>query len=144
MTLVELARKFRGVREAGPNTGLRVEAIQHWSGGQPGDSWCMEWVWMVVDLFHDCQPPFERVQNVEQFHQLAINNGWVAPLPIVGDLVISIDPTNGKGHHIGICTETNPFTTIAGNTSEDGKSREGTGVFEHEMTMRNKVFVRLP
>jgi hypothetical protein len=71
-------------------------------------------------------------------------HGWVAPLPIVGDLVISIDPTNGKGHHIGICTETNPFTTIAGNTSEDGKSREGTGVFEHEMTMRNKVFVRLP
>jgi hypothetical protein len=37
MTLVELARKFRGVREAGPNKGLRVEAIQHWSGGQPGD-----------------------------------------------------------------------------------------------------------
>ena len=49
------ARKFLYLREAqslGQNRGLRVEAIQHWSGGQAGDSWCAEFVWFILDHQH--------------------------------------------------------------------------------------------
>jgi hypothetical protein len=35
-----------------------------------------------------------------------------------------------------------PLTGIAGNTSEDGKSSNGTGVFEHGINAR--VFIHYP
>lgn len=143
MTLDEIARLFLYVREAGANHGLRVEAIQHWSGGQAGDSWCAEMMWMWLDLFFQGNAPVDRFQSVEAFHQTAIANGWAVDAPQPGDLVLSINSA-GVGHHIGLVTGVTPLTSIAGNTSEDGVSANGDGCHEHAISPDNKVFVRIP
>lgn len=143
MTLVDLARKFHYLRESGQNQGLRVNAIQIWSGGQPGDSWCVEFIWFLFDIFYEGRCVFPRMQNVHAFLQLATRNGWVVQVPVPGDLCISVDET-GHGHHIAIVTETAPLTTFAGNTSADGRSSNGDRAAEHEVSLTNKVFVRVP
>lgn len=150
MTLIEIARLFLYVREAAidaagdtNNTGLRVEAIQHWSGGEPKDSYCAEMAWMWMDLACFGKPPVDRFQSCEAFRQQAIANGWIVTDPAAGDLALSIN-TEGLAHHIALVTVADPLTAIAGNTSEDGISANGTGVFEHAISAAGKVFVRIP
>lgn len=143
MTLIELARKFHYLREAGQNQGLRVNAIQIWSGGQPGDSWCMEFVWFLFDVWYEGECPFPRVQSVHAFLVYARGRGWEVQLPAPGDLVVSVDES-GHAHHIALCTGTGPLTTFAGNTSADGKSSNGDRAAEHEVSPTRKVYVRVP
>lgn len=150
MTLLEIARLFLHVREAPidaagdtNNTGLRVEAIQHWSGGATDDSWCAEMVWMWMDLACAGQAPVERFQSCEAFRQIAARRGWIVGTPHVGDLALSIN-AEGLAHHIALVTGTGPLTAIAGNTSPDGSSPNGNGVFEHEISWVGKIFVRIP
>jgi hypothetical protein len=72
--------------------------------------------------------------------------GYVVNTPQVDDLYFFIDPVSGIPHHVGIVTESTPLTGIAGNTSEDGLSANGTGMFEHAVTVSPTkiVFARLP
>lgn len=142
MTLLELARKLRYLREAGQNQGLRINGIQLWSGGQPGDSWCLEWIWFILDIFYEGAAPFERMQSVETFRRHAIAQGWQVATAEPGDLVVSV--TDNHGHHIGLCTANTPLTTIAGNTSEDGVSSNGDRVAEHVVSPIGKEYFRLP
>ena len=141
MNAVDIARLFLHVREAGANKGLRVEAIQHYSGGQPGDSWCAEFVWLVLDLAYAGNAPVDRFQSCEVLHALAVTNGWITNNPEPGDLFLYI---NGQGlaHHIGIVTQSYPLLGIAGNTSEDGTSANGDRVAEHAISAN--TFVRFP
>lgn len=147
--LIDVARLFLHVREirddrgAGTNRGLRVEAIQKWAGGQSGDSWCMEWVWMCVDLFTGGRAPIAREQVCHDLLTIATRRGWLVPEPQIDDIALSVD-ANGHAYHVGIVTNVSPLTTIAGNTSEDGRSANGVGVFEHEVSSHGKRFVRLP
>lgn len=46
---------------------------------------------------------------------------------------------NDHAHHIGFVTSTNPLTGIAGNTSADGTSSNGDGLYEHAIVAH--VFV---
>jgi len=46
----DIARQYLFVREASQNKGQRVEAIQKWSGGDAGQSWCCYFVTMVLDI----------------------------------------------------------------------------------------------
>lgn len=143
--VVAIARLFLHVREAqstGQNRGLRVEAIQHWSGGQAADSWCVEYVWMVLDLRYAGHPPFDRMQNCEAVRAWAADQGRLRTEPAAGDLFFYLDPSTGRAHHIGIVTGVNPLIGIAGNTSSDGKSANGDRVAEH--AIKAKLFVRLP
>lgn len=140
---VAVARQFDYVREAGENSGLRVEAIQHWAGGSKGDSWCYEFVCMVFDICYKGNGPVPRFRSCNDFLTLAIQNKWVTLMPIPGDIVLSIDPKTGKAHHVGIVTGLTPLTSIAGNTDETGSSSNGTGVFEHEISPANKVYVNV-
>lgn len=138
------ARKYVYVREAqklGQNRGLRVEAIQHWSGGQTADSWCMEFVWFIFDVCYQGDCPFDREQSCEDFRQLAISKGWIVTgTPRRGDLYLYV--ADNHAHHIGIVTEVTPkLKGIAGNTSEDGSSSNGDRVAEHSINA--KVFVRV-
>ena len=142
MTLVELARKFHYLREAGANQGLRVNAIQIWSGGQPGDSWCLEFIWFLLDIFYEGAPPFDRMQSVEMFRQYARVQGWQVASPEAGDLVVSV--ADNHGHHIGLCTQGIPLTTFAGNTSADGLSSNGDRAAEHVVSPIGKEYFRLP
>lgn len=133
MTLVDIARLFRFVREIPQNRGQRVESIQHWTGGQAGESWCCDYVTMMLDLYFQGQSPIPRTGSCETVYELATTNGWIVDSPAVGDLVVSINSA-GIAHHIGIVTQLNPLTSIAGNTSETGQSDNGTGVFEHDIS----------
>jgi hypothetical protein len=139
----DMARRFLFVREAGANHGLRVEAIQHWSSGQSGDSWCMEFATMVLDICFQGDAPIPRQGSCEAVHQLAAQKGWTAPTPVVDDLVLSIND-QGLAHHVGIVSSLDPLSSIAGNTSADGVSSNGDRVAEHAISATGKVFVHYP
>ena len=138
---VDIARQYLYVREAGANRGLRVEAIQHWSQGQFGDSWCMEFATMVLDICYQGESPIPRCGSCEDVHQLAITNDWIVTDAQPGDLFLYLTP-EGHAHHVGIVTEVGPLKAIAGNTSEDGASSNGDRVAEHPITAT--TFIRLP
>ena len=142
--VVEVARQYLFVREAqsiGQNRGQRVEAIQHWSNGQFGDSWCMEFATMVLDIAFQGASPIPRAQVCEEIYQLAKTNGWLTDTPSVGDLFLYVDE-NDHAHHVGIVTALEPLAGIAGNTSPRGDSSNGDGVYEHAITAH--VFVAYP
>jgi hypothetical protein len=148
---VATAKMFRYVREASQNRGLRVEAIQHWSGGEPGEPWCDDFaVGMILDICFQGASPFPRQRDIDGSTVAALAyaraHGWVVPLEqaIPGDLVFSINPTTGLPHHVAILETLNPFQTIAGNTSEDGTSDNGDRVAEHVVSTSNKVIVQYP
>jgi hypothetical protein len=140
---VEIARQFDYVREGPPNAGWRVEGIQRWCGGQRGDSWCCYFVSMVLDVEFKGRSPIGRKGACQDVLDLARARSWLTTEPEVGCLVISVNE-QGHAHHIAICTNLEPLTAIAGNTSPDGLSSNGTGVFEHEITPTGKLFVRIP
>lgn len=142
MTIVDIARLFLFVREVPQNKGARVNGIQLWSLGQSGDSWCCEFASMMLDLAYQGNAPIPRTGSCEVVRQIAETKGFMVETPSVGDLVLSINSA-GVAHHIGICTGT-PLTTIAGNTSPDGLSENGNGVYEHPVDPTHKLFVHLP
>src|SRR5437763_914845 len=81
---VEIARLFSFVREAqseGQNRGLRVEAIQHWSKGASGDSWCAEFATMVLDIAFAGNAPVERQGGCEMIRVAAAEAGWITDTP---------------------------------------------------------------
>jgi len=136
-----VARQFSFVREAGPNRGQRVEAVQKWCGGSAGDSWCCEFATMVLDICFQGKAPIPRGAVVQDVYALAKAKGWVTNIGALDDLFLYVNAAD-HAHHIGIVTDVSPYFGIAGNTSEDGTSSNGTGVFEHEI--KTKVFVRYP
>ncbi len=141
--VIRIARLFAFVREASPNRGLRVEAIQRWSGGQSGDSWCCEFATMVLDIAYAGHPPLARSGSCQYVLDYARSLGLPQPLaPQPGDLYFYVD-ASGHAHHVGIVTSASPLTGIAGNTSPDGMSVNGTGVFEHviRVAASSMVFV---
>lgn len=141
MTAVDIARLFAFVREdAQQNRGLRVEAIQHWSTGQFGDSWCAEFATMVLDLLFQGDAPIPRGTTAQGIRDVCAGKGWTVTQPQlvkVGDLFFYVDD-NDHAHHVGFVTqlptETAPMMGIAGNTSADGASSNGDGVHEHNIT----------
>jgi hypothetical protein len=142
LTPVDVFRLFLFVREAAQqNTGLRVEGIQKWCGGSKGESYCCYLATMVLDLYFGGNSPIPRLGACQDVYELAQQRGWVTSTPSVGDLFLYVD-ANGHAHHIGMVTSIAPLTGIAGNTSEDGKSSNGTGVFEHGINAR--VFIHYP
>jgi hypothetical protein len=132
--VVFIARLFLYVREAAtPNTGLRVEAIQKWGGGSRGDSWCCWFVTMVLDIAFAGKSPILRHGACQYVYDVAKKNGWLESQGMKGDIALFLN-SEGRAHHIAICTEDSykgRCMAIAGNTSPDGTSNNGTGVFEH-------------
>jgi hypothetical protein len=122
------ARRFLFVREAGANHGARVEAIQHWCGGQPGESWCCYFATMILDLMYLGAAPIPRLGACQDVLNLAVKQGWVVATPVPGDLFILVND-DGHAHHIGFVT--NATDGLSGNTSADGMSSNGDGVHEH-------------
>jgi hypothetical protein len=139
---VDVARLFLHVREAGPNTGQRVEAIQKWSGGISGQSWCCYFVTMVLDLTFGGTSPIPRQGACQGVYDIAKQQGWVTATPSVGDIYLYVTAADDHAHHIGIVTNVNPLTGISGNTSADGTSSNGDRVAEHDISAR--VFVAYP
>lgn len=150
MTPVDLFRCYRHVRESGPNAGLRVEGIQRWGGGAKGDSWCCWLATMVLDqwfLGYLQKPsPIPRLGSCDDVLRLARTNNWVVTKPEPGDLYLYVRD-GSDAYHIGMVTAVaeDSFTGIAGNTSEDGLSSNGVGVFERSIRYASRiVFVAYP
>ena len=137
----DIARQYLFVREAAEqNTGQRVEAIQKWSGGQRGDSYCCEFATMVLDICFQGNSPIPRLQACQDVYDQAKKDGYLTTSPVKDDLYLFVDG-NDHAHHIRIVTADGGVTGIAGNTSEDGTSSNGTGVFEHAIST-NPVTVK--
>ena len=132
--VIAVARLFDFVREAGANAGQRVEAIQRWCGGMKGDSWCAYFATMVLDLAFKGQSPIPRNGVCQTIYDGAKLKGWVTETPASGDLFLYVN-AGDHAHHIGIVTRVDGVAVygIAGNTSSDGKSSNGDGVYEHQV-----------
>ena len=140
---VAIARQFAFVRETlGPNRGVWVEAFQRIGDGKPGDSWCCDFVSAVLWIAYQGPCPMPRTGSCDVAWSIA--QQYEVSLPVAGDLFFRVRP-DGDAHHVGIVTGTGPITAIAGNTSSDGQSSNGTGVFEHPLQGTPETrFVRLP
>lgn len=151
----EEMRKLLYIRERGANKGQRIEGIQRWAGGQPGDSYCCESATMVLDICYQGASPIPLATACETVYQLAKAKGWLVPdteLPVIDDIFLYVNDVD-HAHHIGFVTgvttdaaNINHIIGIAGNTSADGKSSNGDGFHEHEISSNRKVtkFVRYP
>lgn len=133
--LVQQARNFLFVREVGSaNHGLWVGIFQRFVGIDDGQSWCAAFVCFVLAIVLGGRDklPFGATGVCEVIHQWAIKNNAIVPLvqALPGDLFLYVDD-NGHAHHVGIATEPRAEEGIAGNTSRDGKSSNGDGVYEH-------------
>ena len=139
----DIARQFLFVREAGQNKGQRVEAIQRWGAGTPGDSWCCFFATMVLDICFQGVSPIPRLGACQSVYDLAKGKGWLVTDPQKDDIFLYVNENN-HAHHIGFITENGQG--IAGNTSADGTSSNGDRVAEHSIsTNPAKVkYIRFP
>lgn len=143
-SLTAIARRFAFVRETqGPNVGFWVSKFQRETDNTDGQSWCASFVSFILDVAYKGDSPLKRSGSTQVMLADAKNKHFVTKDPFVDCLFFYVNAV-GVPHHIGIVTGINPLIGIAGNTSEDGKSSNGTGVFEHVISESNIVFVRLP
>lgn len=136
-----IARRFDFVRETeGVNRGAWVQMFQRFTGNPPGDAWCASFVSFVLDVAFHGKSPLLKSASCHTLLQFAATHGLVTTTPRVDDLFFYLT-SDGIAHHVGIVTGLSPLTGIAGNTSPDGQSVNGIGVFEHAITA--STFVRL-
>ncbi len=147
-SLTAVARRLAFVRETeGANRGAWVQAFQRFTGGRPGDSWCADFLSFVLDVAYHGKSPVPRSGSCAVLLAAARTVGTVQGQPSPDDLFFYVTAA-GHAHHVGIVTAVRATGQdgIAGNTSEDGASDNGTGVFEHAISSdpATVVFVRLP
>jgi hypothetical protein len=150
-SLIAVARRLAFVRETdGPNRGAWVEYLLRESKGNAGDPWCAAFVSFVLDVAYFGKPPLPSTTATRVLLAAARAQGWTLAAgepPAPEDLFFYVR-ADGTPHHVGIVTSEGgaPLAGIAGNTSEDGRSSEGTGVFEHGLAVDpgRIVFVRIP
>lgn len=145
-TVIAVARRLAFVRETdGQNRGLWVGMLQRFCGGQDADPWCADYASFVLDVAYAGKSPLMRTGSTKQLLNDARMKGLVVDAPVLGGLFFYVYETSREPHHVGIVSDLGPpIVGIAGNTSFDGASSEGTGVFEHAISIAHAVFVRLP
>lgn len=131
--LIRTARSYVGHREVKPNSS---PLIDHWLAGvalEPGQPWCAAFVCACI---YETEPRIGFLRSGSALKLVARNPDRVISDPEPGCLVVE-DHGHGLGH-VSICTglikidgRVTCLTCIAGNTSEDGKSRQGVMVAEH-------------
>lgn len=149
--VIFLARKFSFVREVGgPNKGLWVELFQQFTGNKPGDSWCASFVSYVLAVVFGgyTKSPLPRTASCDTLLDAGRAGGWLSNVASVGDVFLYLH-TSVDAHHAGFVTEIDEdgnVMGIAGNTSIDGKSSNGDGVYEHLLTATpgKIIFLRYP
>jgi len=145
-SLTAIARRLDFIRETeGPNRGAWVNCLQRFTGGIAGEAWCADFVSFVLDVAYHGKRMLPCSGSTKRILDAATAKGWRVTIPAVDDLYFFVTEA-GRPHHVGIVTGIDPVVGIAGNTSEDGLSSNGTGVFEHALTVSPAriVFVRVP
>ena len=139
-----LARRLKFVREVlGQNRGAWVGFIQRFTGNEAGDSWCASFVSLVLDIAYDGKPPLRRTASADAMYRECRNKGFIMNNPLPDCLFFYLN-ADGIAHHVGIVTATAPLAGIAGNTSPDGLSANGDGVYEHILNATSIAFAALP
>lgn len=146
-SLSVVARRLSFIRETdGANAGSWVSFLQRFCDGVEGDSWCADFESVVENVAYKGKAPTPRTGNCQAKLDYCMKQGWTVADPQVDDLFFYVTE-EGHAHHIGIVTVPYPsLAGIAGNTSQDGASSNGDGVYEHPLTVprTHVVFVRLP
>jgi hypothetical protein len=145
-SLTIVARRLSFIRETdGANAGNWVNWLQRFCDGVEGDSWCSDFQSVVEDVAYKGKRCLPKSGSCQVKLEYAMKQGWVVAEPQVDDVFFYVNDA-GHAHHIGIVSGTSPLRGIAGNTSSDGVSSNGDGVYEHELKVPRAhiVFVRLP
>lgn len=146
-SLTAVARHYTFIRETlGPNRGFHVAFLQRFCGGQDGDSWCADFASFVLDVAYMGKSPLHKTGSTRSMLVEATQKGFVVARP-KPDCLFFFVRDDGTPHHVGIVTDVRRdgiVVGIAGNTSADGRSANGTGVFEHQIPTTNIVYVELP
>lgn len=148
-SLTAVARHFTFVRETqGANRGAWVGLFQRHVGIQPGDPWCAAFLSFVGDIAYFGHWPLVLSGSCMALLTNARSKGYdLKPSSAVqiDDLFFYLD-ASGHAHHVGILTSATPLIGISGNTSPDGTSSNGDGVYEHALTVApgRIAFARLP
>lgn len=145
-SLSVIMRRFSFVKEVdGPNVGTWVSLFQRFCDGVAGDSWCADLVSFCLDVAYRGHSPLVRSGSTVLLLTQARAKRWIVTTPQVDDLFFYVNAA-GVPHHVGAVTRPAPLAGIAGNTSADGRSSNGDGVYEHALTVARDriVFVRLP
>lgn len=141
-----VARRFLFVRETeGPNAGYWVSWFLRFTGNVEGESWCASFVSRVNEIGTKGKMTVKKTAStIAMLHDLTVQ-GRIVTTPQADDLYFFVNDA-GMPHHVGIVTGVNPLTGIAGNTSQDGLSSNGDGVWEHQILVLPKhvVYARLP
>lgn len=147
-SLVTIAKHLDFIRETqGPNKGFWVEFLQRFCDGVPGDSWCADFESLVEAVAYKGHNPTPRTGATTTKLTYCKKKGWIVTHPQVDDIYFYVYDDGITAHHIGIVSSIigDTVTGIAGNTSSDGRSSNGDGVYDHAIpTGKNTVFARLP
>lgn len=129
--IVATARSYLNVEEdpIGSNSGPLINHWQEFVGAHSGDPWCAAFACSVVHEARTLERlgPLKFRRSASALRLLELNRDLVTTDPQPGDLIIW-NHGDGKGH---VSIKTADTDHIAGNTSPDGKARNGYGVFEH-------------
>lgn len=100
---------------------------------------------MCLYIAYQKAPPLPRNGACAVLYDTAKQLGWVTESPVRGDVFFRVELATGHAHHTGFVVSADPLVGLSGNTSEDGLSSNGVGVFEHPMTRSpSLVFVHIP
>lgn len=142
-SLSTVAARLSFIRETeGPNAGYWVNFLQRFCDGVEGDSWCADFESFVEDVAYKGKNLTPRTGSSDAKLRFCKAKGWIVAQPQLDDLYFYVH-SNGVAHHIGIVSGIAPLTGIAGNTSKDGRSSNGDGVYDHAINAAACVFARL-
>lgn len=138
-----------GVREAGKNSGVEVDAYLASVGLTPGFAWCaafVHWCFHVAAVDAQERNPCPRTGGALHMRQLAEPSEIVAePAKALPGDVFTIDHGKGLGHtgFVELVRRDGLLQTIEGNTNGGG-GRDGDGVYRRtrQLAEINRGFLR--
>jgi hypothetical protein len=140
--VLEIAARQVGVREAGRNRGIVVEAYQRAAGAQPGDPWCAAFVvWCFREAVHQLNVPMPLPITPGALKLWRRSDPWLHWHQPTPGAVFVHDHGGGLGH-CGLVEEVRAdgtLVTLEGNTGPSPgvarTDRDGDGVYRrHDRT----------
>jgi hypothetical protein len=148
-SLSVIARRLSFIRETdGPNAGSWVNWLQrHGGDGVEGDSWCADFESVVEDIAYKGKAPLPRTGSCQTKLEYAMKTRLGGRGAAGGRRVLLRQ--RRRDTRITSASSPHPIPSSPaslGNTSADGASSNGDGVWEHELNVSRAhiVFVRLP
>lgn len=95
---------------------------------------------MLLDVWYEGLSHIPRTPGCDVVLESARGEGRLTSVPEVGMLYLRLRSPH-DAHHIGFVTDVSRWNTehvlgtISGNTSRDGTSSNGDGVYEHDITV---------